>query len=307
MLRHAGDRLAQTLLTLFLLSIIVFFLARVLGDPVMFMMPMETRPEEIERVTRLLGLDRPLHVQYLDFIAGAAVGDLGISVRHQTPVSGVILERLRASIPLAVIAAAWALLASILLGSLAALHRGGALDLAARAIAVVGQSAPAFWVGIMLIELMSVRLELLPSAGIGSPAHIVMPAFTLGLLGVAGMTRLLRSGMIDALDSEYVKKARIMGVSEPMIVLRHCLRNAGLPVLTYAGGFMGQLVAAGVVVEVVFAWPGLGRLAFDAVVNRDYPLIQGVVLVIAAIIMAVNLTVDLLCIALDPRIRIARG
>lgn len=307
MLRYVADRLAQTLLTLFLLSLLVFLLARVLGDPVVFMMPMEARPEEIARVTKMLGLDRPLPVQFFDFIRGILVGDLGTSVRQQAPVAQIIGDRLGASIPLAVVSAVWALLASILLGSLAAVYRGGIFDIVARTIAIVGQSAPAFWIGIMLIELMSVRLEVLPSAGIGSPAHIVMPAFTLGLLGLAGMTRLLRSGMIDALDSEYVKMARIMGEGELAIVVRHCLKNASLPLLTYAGSFMGQLVAAGVVVEVVFAWPGLGRLAFDAVLNRDYPLIQGVVLVIAVTIMAVNLGVDLLYALLDPRIRRNRG
>jgi peptide/nickel transport system permease protein len=198
---------------------------------------------------------------------------------------------------------AWAIAASLLLGVYAARYRGRSPDWLARTFAVIGQSAPSFWVAILMIQLFSLTLEWLPSAGYGGSAHLVMPAFTLGLFAVAGMTRLLRSGMIEALESEYVKKARIMGTPEWRVVWKHALKNACLPVLTFAGEYFGLLITAGVVVETIFAWPGLGRLAYEAVFLRDFPLIQGVVMVTATFVMLMNLAVDVLYAYIDPRIR----
>lgn len=306
MLRYIVGRLAQAALTLFLLSILIFLLARVLGNPVQFMMVLEAGGAEMERITHMLGLDRPLWEQYLDFLGGLLRGDLGISVRQQLPVTAIIADRFGTTLGLITVSITGAIVVSLVLGTAAAVKRGGVIDWFARMIAAIGQSAPSFWVGIVLIQLLSVKLEWLPSAGTGGAANYVMPALTLGLLGVAGMTRLLRSSMLEVLETEYVKKARIMGVSEPMIIIRHCLKNACLPVLTYAGEHLGQLITAAVVVEVIFAWPGMGRLAYDAVFTRDYPLIQGVVLVIATVIMLLNLLVDILYAYVDPRIRYER-
>jgi peptide/nickel transport system permease protein len=306
MMRHVLGRLAQTALTLALLSLVVFLLARVLGDPLQYMRDLGADSEQVARVSRMLGIDRPLWVQYLDFLGHLLQGDLGVSIRQHEPVAAVIAQRFGVTIGLVLIAVSWAMAASLVLGTAAAVSRGGVLDWIARTVAVVGQSAPSFWIGIVMIQIFSVHLEWLPSAGIGGPAHYAMPAFTLGLLGVAGMTRLLRAGMLEALGSEYVKRARLMGASEAAIVFRHALRNACLPVLTYAGEHLGQLVTAAVVVEVIFALPGMGRLAYEAVFTRDYPLIQGVILTMATLIMLLNLIVDLMYAAIDPRIRYGR-
>jgi peptide/nickel transport system permease protein len=230
-------------------------------------------------------------------------GNLGVSLRQRVPVTELIFQRWLASVVLVGTGLAWALALSIVLGVLAALYRGGPIDATVRTIAIVGQSAPAFWIGIVLVQVFSVRLELLPSGGEGGLAHLILPAFTIGLLGLAGMTRLLRSSMLDVLDAEYVKKARIMGVPERTVIWKHALRNALIPVLTIAGEYFGILISAAVVVETVFAWPGMGSLAYEAVFTRDYPLIQAVVLVMAGFILAVNLAVDVLYAYIDPRIR----
>jgi peptide/nickel transport system permease protein len=185
-------------------------------------------------------------------------------------------------------------------------YRDGPVDWIARSLAVLGQSAPSFWIALIMIQVFSVRLEWLPSAGYGGLSHMILPAFALGVFALAGMTRLLRSSMLDVLDSDYVKKARIMGVPEWRVIAKHALKNAILPVLTFAGEYFALLVTAGVVVETVYAWPGMGTLAVDAVVNRDFPLIQGVTTIIAVIVMAMNLLVDLLYAAIDPRIRYVR-
>lgn len=301
--RYVASRVGQSLLTLLLLSAIIFFLSRVLGDPLEFMRELEGSGEQIERMKQMLGLDRPLWVQYLDFLWHLLQGDLGDSIRQNEPVLSIIADRFGVTIWLILLSVSITIVLSLILGTAAAISRGGVVDWVVRAIAAIGQSAPTFWIGIILIQVFSVQLELLPSAGVGGFAHYVMPAITLGLLGVAAMTRLLRSSMLDVLSSEYVKRARLMGVSETAIVIRHGLRNAALPVLTYAGEYLGSLITAAVVVEVIFAWPGVGRLAFDAVFTRDYPLIQGVVLTMAALIMLLNLVVDLLYAAIDPRIR----
>lgn len=306
MLRYVASRLGQTVLTLVLLSGLVFFLSRVLGDPIMFLLPQDAPTADLERVRRDLGLDRPLIVQYLAYLGDLAQGNLGRSLRKQESVLLLILDRWTATAALIGIAMAWAIAASLFLGVYAAVFRGRFADWTARTFAVIGQSAPSFWIAILLIQIFSLKLEWLPSAGYGGLAHMAMPAFTLGLFAVAGMTRLLRSSMIEVLDSEYVKKARIMGVSESSVIWKHALKNACLPTLTFAGEYFGLLITAGVVVETIFAWPGLGRLAYEAVFLRDFPLIQGVVMFIATFVMLMNLLVDVLYAYVDPRIRYDR-
>ena len=290
-------------LTLLLLSALIFFVSRVLGDPIMFLLPADAPTSDVERVRHDLGLDRPLFIQYLAYAGDLAQGNLGRSIRKQEPVADLIVDRWFATAILIVTAMAWAILASLVLGVYAARYRGRAIDWFARTFAVIGQAAPSFFVAILMIQAFSLGLEWLPSAGYGEPAHLAMPAFTLGLFAVAGMTRLLRSGMIEALDSEYVKKARIMGVSESAVAWKHALKNAALPILTFAGEYFGLLITAGVVVETIFAWPGLGRLAYEAVFLRDFPLIQGVIMAIATFVMLMNLLVDVLYAFVDPRIR----
>jgi len=306
MLNYVVARIGQAILTLFVLSIVIFLLARVLGDPLVFMLPFDALPADVERVRLQLGFDRPLIVQYAEFLTHLLRGDLGTSTRQHVPVTELLSQRWVASAILTGISLTWALAASIVLGVVAALWRGRILDAAVRIIAIIGQSAPAFWVGIVLVQVFSVWLELLPSGGEGGIDHLVLPAFTVGLLAVAGMTRLLRSGMLEVLDAEYIKKARIMGVPERLVIWKHALPNAIIPTLTFAGEYFGILISAAVVVETVFAWPGVGRLAFEAVFTRDYPLIQGIVLVVAASVLAINLAVDILYAYVDPRIRYER-
>lgn len=301
--RYVISRVGQALLTLAMLSLIVFLLARVLGDPLAFMLPFDSLPSDVARVRLMLGFDRPLIVQYADFLGQLLQGDLGTSTRQRVPVTELILQRWVASLTLVGTGLAGALAASIVLGVLAAVFRGSPIDSAVRMIAIIGQSAPAFWIGIVLVQVFSVAFELLPSGGQGGFAHLVLPAFTIGLQGLAGMTRLLRSSMLEVLDAEYVKKARIMGVPERTVIWKHALSNALMPLLTFSGEYFGLLISAAVVVETVFAWPGMGSLTYEAVFTRDYPLIQGIVLVMAAFILAVNLAVDILYAYIDPRIR----
>lgn len=305
MLRYILRRLMQMGMTLLLLSVVIFLLARLLGDPIAFMLPLEASEEDVARMVTLLGFDQPLHVQYLRFLGDLLQGDLGMSVRQQQPVADIVFSRLWPSILLAGVSVAWALVASLCLGTLAALHRGGAIDRIANILATVGQASPSFWVGLLLVQGFSVQLGWLPAAGFDQPATLILPALTLGLVALVGLTRLVRSSLIEALAADYIVKARVMGVSRWRVTVRHGLRNALLPVVTYAGELFAILIGSSVAVEVVFAWPGIGRLAYEAVFTRDYPLIQGVVIVTAVIVMWVNLLVDLLYVYLDPRVRYA--
>lgn len=303
MLAYLARRLAQMAVALLLLSLVIFVLARILGDPISFMMPLDASPEDVDRMIALLGLDAPLHIQYFRFLSDLLTGDLGISIRQQQPVLDIVLSRLGPSVLLAAVSVAWALLVSVALGTLAAVHRGSAIDRLANVLATVGQALPSFWVGLVLVQLFSVRLGWLPAGGIGGFEQIVLPSFTLGLVALVGLTRLVRSSLIEVLGSDYITKARVMGIPERRVIVVHGLRNALLPVVTYAGELFAILISASVAVEVVFAWPGVGRLAYEAVFTRDYPLIQGVVIVVAAIVMVVNLAVDLVYAHLDPRVR----
>lgn len=303
MMRFLVSRALQAAFTLLLLSIVVFALARVIGDPILFMLPPDAAADDIERLSRELGFDRPLPQQYADTLWRMLHADFGTSIRKQTPVTDLILDRLPGSALLVGVTMAWALTVSVVLGVLAAAHRDTLLDAGIRFLVVLAQSAPAFAVGILLVHVLSIRLEWLPSGGYGTAAHLVMPALTLGLFVLAGLTRLTRSSMLNTLDADYILKARVMGLPERRVVWVHALRNASLPVVTFAGEYVGLLVTAAVTVETIFSWPGLGQLAYEAVFTRDYPLIQGVTLTVAALVMGVNLAVDALYAYLDPRIR----
>jgi peptide/nickel transport system permease protein len=261
--------------------------------------------EDFANARRYLGLDRPLYVQYLSFVGRAATGDFGTSIRSRRPVVELLRERLPNSLALAAFSMAVSLLVAFPLGVLAAVRRGTALDSGAKVLATLGQSLPTFWVGIVLIEVVAGRLQWLPAGGSGSLAHYILPGFTLGWFVVAGLMRLLRSAMLEVLDAEYVTTARAKGAPEVSVVWRHALRNALIPVVTFAGVYFAILVTSAIVVETVFAWPGMGRLAYEAITGRDFPVIQAVVLVTAAIVVTVNFAVDLLYAVIDPRIGLA--
>jgi peptide/nickel transport system permease protein len=305
MLRFLFARLGQSAVTLLLLSLVIFGLARATGDPLTLILPMVATEEDFANARRYLGLDRPLYVQYLTFVGRAATGDFGVSIRARRPVIELVRERLPHSLALAAFSMAVSLLVAFPLGVLAAVRRGTALDTGAKVLAILGQSLPTFWVGIVLIEVLAGRLQWLPAGGSGSFAHYILPGFTLGWFVIAGLMRLLRSSMLEVLDAEYVTTARAKGAPEVSVVWRHALRNALIPVVTFAGVYFAILVTSAIVVETVFAWPGMGRLAYEAITARDFPVIQAVVLVTAAIVVAVNFTVDLLYAVIDPRIGLA--
>ena len=305
MLRFVLARLVQSLVALAILTVVVFVLARATGDPLQLILPMSASEEDYANARQYLGLDRPYVEQYFSFVGKALTGDFGTSLRARRPVIELIRDRLPNSLKLATFAMTVSLLMAFPLGVLAAVRKGTAIDRAAQVIAVLGQSLPTFWVAIVLIEVVAGRLQWLPAAGSERLASYVLPGFTLGWFVVAGMMRLLRSSMLEVLDSEYVKLARVKGVVEHRVVWLHALKNALIPVVTFAGIYFSILVTTAIVVETVFAWPGLGRLAYEAITSRDFPVIQAVVLTTAAIVALVNLSVDCLYAFIDPRIRYA--
>jgi peptide/nickel transport system permease protein len=305
-IRFVLSRVLQSLVALAILSVVVFILARATGDPLHLILPMSASEEDYAYARRYLGLDRPYVEQYFSFVGKAMTGDFGTSLRARRPVSELIRERLPNSLRLALFAMAVSLSVAFPLGVLAAVKKGTWIDRTAQVIAVLGQSLPTFWVAIVLVEFVAGRLQWLPAGGISGFTSYVLPGFTLGWFVVAGMMRLLRSGMLEVLDSEYVKLARVKGVVERRVVWLHALKNALIPVVTFAGIYFAILVTTAIVVETVFAWPGLGRLAYEGISSRDFPVIQAVVLTTAAIVAAVNLGVDLLYAVIDPRIRHAR-
>ena len=306
MWRFILTRFLQSLATLAILSVVIFVLARATGDPLTLILPMSATEEDYANARQYLGLDRPLHIQYLKFIGNAATGNFGTSLRARRPVIDLVKDRLPNSLKLAAFSMAVSLLLAFPLGVIAAVKKGTGIDRTAQIVSVLGQSLPTFWVGIVLIEVVAGRLQWLPAGGTGGLAHYVLPGFTLGWFVVAGMMRLLRSGMLDVLDSEYVKMARVKGVAERWVVWEHALKNALIPVVTFAGIYFAILVTTAIVVETVFAWPGIGRLAYEAITSRDFPVIQAVVMLTAVIVAAVNLCVDCLYAFIDPRIRYAR-
>ncbi|HEV8142010.1 MAG TPA: ABC transporter permease [Methylomirabilota bacterium] len=306
MIRFVFVRLLQSLVALAMLSVVVFVLARATGDPLQMILPMNATEEDYANARAYLGLDRPYVEQYFSFVGRAVIGDFGNSLRARRPVIELIRDRLPNSLKLAGFAMTVSIAMAFPLGVMAAVKKDTAVDRAAQIISVLGQSLPTFWLAIVLVEFVAGRWQWLPAGGIEGFSSYVLPGFTLGWFVVAGMMRLLRSGMLEVLDSEYVKLARVKGVIEPRVVWVHALKNALIPVVTFAGIYFSILVTTAIVVETVFAWPGLGRLAYEGITARDFPVIQAVVLVTAAIVTVVNLGVDCLYALIDPRIRYAR-
>ncbi len=303
MQRYIVKRLFQGVLLLVIVTTIVFAVGRLTGNPVDLLLPEEASEEERQAMIETLGLDGPVLEQFVVFVTGAVQGDLGVSIRYRQPAVDVFFSRLPNTLLLMPAAMFLAIFMAIPLGILAALRRGRLTDKISGTIAVLGIATPNFWLGILLIYLFSVQLGWLPSSRMGDWTHYVLPTITLGTFLVAGFMRLIRSSMLDILDSEFVKLARIKGLSEMKVIWKHCLRNALIPVLTLWGVFMGGLVTGTIVTETVFAWPGVGRLTYEAVIFRDYPLLQAVVIMDAVLILAINLVVDILYAYVDPRIR----
>jgi peptide/nickel transport system permease protein len=282
---------------------LAFAALRLSGDPAATMLPGDASVEELVALRHQLGLDGPLWLQYVQFLGGALTGDFGTSFRHQQPALPLVLERLPATLELAGAALALAVALALPLGILAAVYRGRLLDVLAMAFAVVGQATPYFWMGIMLILVVSVELGWLPTSGRGGLERLILPAVTLGTHFAASLARLTRTSMLEVLGQQFVTTARAKGLSERSVVLAHALKNAAVPVVTLIGLQFGTLLGGAVVTETIFAWPGVGRLAVQSVFVRDYPVVQAGVFVLALTFVAINLLVDLLYGVLDPRIR----
>ncbi len=304
MTRAIITRCAEALIALFLMSAAIFALRRVTGDPVALLLSDSATEADRMALTANLGLDQPLLTQYVIFLRDALHGDLGRSlIGDRQPALDLVLSRLGYSLQLAGVALVFSFLIGIPLGVMSAVHRGRFIDFAARLLALIGQSVPVFWLGIVLIFLFSVTLGLLPTSGYGDWRHFIMPALTLGLFTLAAITRLCRASMLEALNSEYVKFARIKGVSENQILIKHALRNSLMPVVTFMGTFFAAMITGAVVVETVFSWPGIGRLAYESILRRDFPVVQATVLTMTLLFISCNLAVDLIYLWLDPRMR----
>ena len=297
-------RLWQSALTLLGVSLLVFVVLRVLpGDPAKMLLPDGAPQSAVDELNRQLGLHEPLHVQYGIFIRSVVRGDFGQSFQYRAPALRVVTERIAATAELALAALILTVAIGVSLGILAAVRRGTRYDYASTFLAVLGQSLPNFWLGIMLILLFGVALRWLPTSGFESWRHIVLPAITLAAFPTALVARLTRSSMLEILGRDYIRTGRAKGLAERSVVLRHALRNAAVPVLTVLGLQIGTLLGGAVITESVFAWPGMGKLVVDAIFFRDFPVVQTVLIFSATIFVGLNLVVDLLYTVIDPRIR----
>jgi peptide/nickel transport system permease protein len=303
MKRYILNRIFQSVICLIGVTIIIFFLTRLSGDPVLLMVPPEATKQDIEVMRRTLGLDKPIYSQYYIFISKAIKGDFGKSLRWNRPNLGLFLERFPNTLLLAIASMLFAISVGIPVGIISAVNEGGWFDRLGKGFAFLGQAMPAFWLGIMLILVFAVWLRVLPTSGVGGWKNLPMPAFTLGWFVTASLARISRSAMLDVIDSEYIKMARIMGVSKAAIVGKYALKNAFIPILTLgAVNFVGLLNGT-VVTETVFNWPGIGRLLVEAINTRDFPMVQTCVMIASSLYIIVNLFVDILYAYIDPRIR----
>jgi peptide/nickel transport system permease protein len=304
MIAYLLRRLALVALVLLGVVTIVFFAQRLSGDPVGLLLPVDATAQQRDELAHELGLDRPLPLQYARFVADMARGDLGFSYRQQRPALTLVLERLPSTLLLAGASLALATVLSIPLGILAAVRRDSWIDTAASFVSVIGQATPIYWLGLLLILLFSVQLRWLPSMGGDSFAALVLPVASLAVYSMARITRITRSAVLDTLSQDYVRTLRAKGLGEASLLFKHVLRNSSVPIVAMIGLQLGGLLGGAVLVESVFSWPGIGRLAVGAVQARDFPVVQAVTLIAAALFALVNLAIDLICAALNPQIRL---
>jgi len=281
---------------------ITFVITRATGDPARLMLSDGATAEQLADFRRDFGLDKPIPVQFVRYINDCLHGDLGKSIRHGLPVTQLIIDKLPNTLKLTFAAMLISLLLSFPIGVFVALHRNTFADSAGTIFALNGQAMPSFWVGLMLSFIFGVKLRWLPISGADTRMHLILPAVTLGFYLTGRLTRLIRSSMLEVLEKEYIRTARSKGILEKVVIWKHALRNASIPVVTYIGLIFADLLGGAMVIETVFAWPGVGRLVINAVLQRDFPLVQGVVLFSALIFVIVNLLVDILYTILDPRI-----
>lgn len=297
-------RLFHSIFVLVGISLVVFIILHLTGDPAALLMPMDATPEQVAQFRQEMGFNDPIVVQYWRFFKGTLRGDFGESFRHSQPALELVMERMPATIQLTLAAMVIALLVAIPVGIISAIRRNSLLDHIGMTGALLGQSTPVFWLGIMLILIFSVTLQWFPSSGRGEVQHLVLPAITLGMFTMARTARMMRSSMLEVLGQEYMKTAKAKGLNPGMVILKHALKNAAIPVVTIIGMELGTLLGGAVITETIFAWPGVGRLAVQAIYNRDYPVVQAAVFLLASVFVLVNLVVDLLYTYLDPRVKL---
>jgi ABC-type dipeptide/oligopeptide/nickel transport system permease component len=302
--KYIARRVGQGLITILFLSVIVFLMSRVSGDPLNLMLPIDAPPEMRERMEQRLGLDQPLPVQFGRYLGDLLQGDFGTSIRHREPVAQMYLERFPNSMRLIVPAFVLAWIIGVPLAVVAASTRFRSLRRALTIFSTVGMATPLFWLGIVLILVFSVRLGWLPASRMGGIDHHILPVSAMALFLLAGIMRLVRSSMLDSMGSEFIKLARLKGVPERSVIWSHALRNSLTAGITFLGVYFSVLITGSIVIEKVFAWPGNGRLLYDGIIARDYPVVQGVILMSALLIVLVNLAVDILQAYLDPRVRL---
>lgn len=304
MLSYLARRLFEFGIVILGVLTIVFVLQRFSGDPTNLLLPVDATQEVRTELRRQLGLDQPLLTQYIRFLGNVAMGDLGTSYRFRQPALGLVLERLPSTLLLAGASLLISLVIALPLGIFAAVYRNTWVDTLATSISLIGQGMPVYWLGLLGILLFSVQWRLLPSMGGGSFAALILPASTLAIYSASRIMRLTRSAMLDVLHQDYIRMARAKGLSEAKVLIKHALRNASIPIVTIIGLQFGGLLGGAVITETVFAWPGVGRLAVNAVQQRDFPVVQAVTVVIALAFSLINLVVDLLYARLNPRIRL---
>ena len=304
MLRFLSLRFASSLFALLIITLIVFLLSHLSGNPVDALLPDDASQEQIDAFVRDWGLDKPLWQQYLTFLGNALQGDFGTSLKWPSEdAMGFVLDRMPATLNLGGLAILISVVIALPLGVAAAVYKGSPIDSGAQIFALLGQSMPNFWLGIILIWVFSVWLGWLPTSGMGTMAHAILPAIAIAWFQISALARLTRSAMLEVLDAEYIKLARVKGVPEWKVVWKHALRNAAVVPLTYFGILAASILTGSVVIETVYSWPGMGWVAIEAIRGRDFPVVQAVIIAYAVIYMISTLVVDLLYVLVDPRIR----
>ena len=305
MTAYLTKRLIHSIIIVFGISLAVFMLSRLTGDPVSLMVGFDTPKEDREILRKEMGLDKPLFVQYGIFLKDALKGNFGKSIRYEEPATRLVIERIPATLRLLTFTLLWALVVAIPVGIVSALKRNSIFDLLGMAVTFLGQSIPSFWLGIMMIMVVGVHFRLLPISGYGdgSISYVIMPSLTLGAFAMASFARITRSSMLEVLDMDYIQTARAKGVMELYVIIKHALRNALIPIVTILGLHVAHAVGGAVITEQIFAYPGVGWLAVQSIYNRDFPVIQAIVMLVSVSVVLVNFVIDILYPLIDPRIR----
>jgi peptide/nickel transport system permease protein len=302
---YLTKRLIHSIIIIVGISMVVFIISRMTGDPVSIMVDFTTPQEDRDIIRKELGLDKPIAVQYLIFLKKAVRGDFGRSIRYEEPAIDLVFQRIPITLRLLVVTLGWSLLLALPIGIISAIKRNSIFDLAGMAFTFIGQSIPSFWLGIMMIMVVGVHFRLLPISGFGNGelSYTIMPALTLGSFGMASFARITRSSMLEVLDSDYIQTARAKGLRETFVVVKHALRNALIPIVTILGLQIAGLLGGAVITEQIFAYPGVGWLAVQSIYNRDFPVIQAIVMIVSIGVVATNFIIDVVYTVIDPRIR----